>query len=132
MRLTEAVYARLAAHSGVVALVGDRVYPDKLPQPPTFPAIAYTRVSQRGRFTDDGPCGPDAARIQIDCYASDRDGSHVLGDAVADALNGWGEGNVQKSERGEEQDLIDPQVGTVNEADAYRVSVDYLVEGSED
>lgn len=41
-----AVYARATAHAGLAALVGTRVYPSNLPQSPTLPAVAYTRISR--------------------------------------------------------------------------------------
>jgi hypothetical protein len=125
----------------VVALVGDRIYPSVLPQPPTFPAIAYTRVYQDEQFTDDGPSGLRAVRVQIDCYAVSTettpgaDGVRDLADAVRDALNGWrdlGVG-VQKSQLvpAAEVDEHEPEVGSEGEGESYRVRMDFLVEGAE-
>jgi hypothetical protein len=136
MRLHEAVYARLTTEATVSALVGTRVYPLVLPQPPTFPAIAYTRMPRTEQFTDDGPSGLVDCRIQLDCYAATYDGAVVLGDAVRGALNGWKDAGsgVQKSQQvpQTEGDLREPVGDSEGGAESFRVTMDILVSGSED
>jgi len=132
MRLTEQVVARLRVDAAVSALVGMRIYPAVLPQPPTFPAIAYTRISQREAFSADGAEGLLATRTQLDCYALTYDGARLLGDAVRAALNGYVGGVIQKSQQDSEEDVYEPQVGSVDEGQSHRVTMDFLVEGSED
>jgi hypothetical protein len=39
------LYQRLTGFAGLTALVATRVYPQKLPQEPTYPAVTYLTVS---------------------------------------------------------------------------------------
>jgi hypothetical protein len=84
-----AVRARLIADPAVYALVGTRIYPDILPQPPTFPAIVYFRASaaQEG-LTQDRSVGPTLPRIQIDSWAESRSKTDQLYEAVKSCLHG--------------------------------------------
>ncbi len=85
----------LLGDATVAALVGTRVYPVRLPQGGTFPAITYQRVSQVpvGRPTS-GPPSVVAARVQFDVWSLNRDGvdgyaaARALADAVRQRLDG--------------------------------------------
>lgn len=83
MRLDEFVWAALTGDATVAGLVVARVYPRKLPQSPTLPAITYTIIDDvateaNTELTD--------ARIQLDCWSSTYAGSRVLATAVKRAL----------------------------------------------
>ena len=41
MNLEDALYNHLSAHTGLAALVGDRIYPDDLPLQPVYPAVVF-------------------------------------------------------------------------------------------
>lgn len=130
MRLTDAVFLRLTTDPRTQPLLGDRVYPDILPQPPTFPAGAYTRVSQGRPLAADGATGMVEVHIQLDLYAADRDAVRAVADAACAALHGWQDYtfgvHLAEQVEGSERDLYDDEV------QAYRVTADYLVHGTED
>lgn len=87
MGIHEALYARLKAVSGVTDLVGDRIYPDQAPEPPTAPFIVFeidddtapahamsTDASLRRAFT------------RLYCFAVTGDAARALATAVIAAL----------------------------------------------
>ena len=54
-----------------IALIGTRVYPRKLPQDATFPALTYFEVSGDRWVTHQGEDGVSEGRYQISCWAKD-------------------------------------------------------------
>jgi len=88
-----AIYSLLTTGSPnpVAALVGDRVYPLVLPQPPTLPAIRYQRISTpRAQYrTLDGLANYASPRIQIDCWDTTPDGVLAVARAVYELLDGF-------------------------------------------
>ena len=72
-----------------IALVAQRVYPRKLPQNPTLPALTYFEVSGNRWRSPQGPSGARQGRYQISCWAEQRaDTGDKYGDAktVADEV----------------------------------------------
>ena len=67
--IEEAVYSRLTATGAVTALVGSgsaaRIYPNKIPQEATLPAVAYQRVSTRRVKAHAAPTGLARVRVQV-------------------------------------------------------------------
>lgn len=83
-----ALYSLLTTTAEISAIVGTRVYPVKLPQKPTAPAITYQRIySARVRSTS-GPSGLTRTRIQIDYWATTWEGAKALADTVREAIDG--------------------------------------------
>lgn len=79
----------LVADPAITALVVGRIYPLKLPQDPTLPAIAYMRVSGfRGRVQD-GPAGYARPTFQIDCWADSYLEAKNVADAVRQRLQAY-------------------------------------------
>lgn len=67
--LEEGVFARLSASTGVTSIVGSRIYPEELPQNPTYPALTYQRISGRSGFHQTGLSGMGEGRIQVTCWS---------------------------------------------------------------
>lgn len=59
---------RIAADSGVQALVGTRVYQLKLPQRPTLPAIRVQLIDEPESYHLRGDVDLTRARVQVDAY----------------------------------------------------------------
>ena len=82
--IEEAVYSRLTTTAAVTAIVGagsaSRIYPNKIPQEATLPAVAYQRVSTRRVKAHAAPTGLALVRVQVTCVA--RTYSEVKGLAV--------------------------------------------------
>ena len=73
-----------AALSG---LVGGRVYPDVAPQSAALPRIVYQQVGGLAVDHQEGkPADLENARMQIVCWAADRDTASALAKQVEDAL----------------------------------------------
>jgi len=67
------VYAALAAHSGVTALVGDRISPMKSLDAGDLPCITYAIVGCRPEQTHTGQVNMQDPLVQIDCWAGIND-----------------------------------------------------------
>jgi len=82
MNIKQALFAHLKN------LVNGRMYPGRLPQEPTYPAITYRRISDAGLMAHDGPGDLNTARFQFDCH-----GTHAQAEdtatAIKQALNGF-------------------------------------------
>lgn len=94
MKAEKVIKYRLGSFAGVTALVGaggaGRVYPNALPQEPTYPAIVYKRFSSRrlqGTHSDPGVC---LATVQIICLARSTDDVLALTEQVRLALERYG------------------------------------------
>lgn len=79
----EAVRARLAADSGVAALVAERIYIDEAPTKALLPLIVY---GVRLQEESDGSAPMSPASIEVHCYAATEDDVKGLADAADAAL----------------------------------------------
>lgn len=92
MSLESAIFDYLTADAGVGALVLDRVYPVRLPEKSTLPAIVYHKVSASRLYTYDtyGTSDPFVqARVQFDCWGRTALEAIDVGTAVLVALSGY-------------------------------------------
>lgn len=96
MTVEEVVTARVAALAAVVSLAGSRVYLDKLPQSPTFPAVRVQLIDGLAGYHLRGPDGVSKARVQVDAYAHEDSGAdpYAAVMALTDAINGDGFGTA--------------------------------------
>lgn len=83
MRLDEFLLEALTENATVAGLVGTRVYPHKLPQSPTLPAVTYRIISQP---PTEANTELFEARIQLDCWGGTYAASAALAVAVPKAL----------------------------------------------
>jgi len=94
MKAEKVIKYRLSNYAGVTALVGtgssNRVYPNALPQDPTYPAIVFKRIASRrlqGAHQDPGVC---YATMQVICLARSADDALALTEQVRLALERYG------------------------------------------
>lgn len=90
MRLDEFLFAALTADATVGGLVVARVYPQKMPQSPTLPAITYQIVS---RVPTEANTELFECRVQIDCWAATYAGASALAIAALKALRFYRRGD---------------------------------------
>lgn len=83
-----ALRAKLATDGTVPGLVSARIYPHRLPQGATLPAVVYHRVGGADEAGLDGLHGICHQRLQIDCYAATRLVADQVATAVRDAIAG--------------------------------------------
>lgn len=94
MTVEEAVLARLQDVSAVTAIVGDRIYLDKLPQSPTYPAVRVLMVDDPKGQHLRGTLGTTRGRVQVDAYVSEEHSAAPYVDiaALTEAIEGDGNG----------------------------------------
>jgi hypothetical protein len=86
-----ALRAHLVASAVVAGLAGPRIYPSRLPQKPTLPAVVYNVVSPGKLHSHDGGLNSKLARprIQVDVWAVTYDEAQTLMEAIETALGGY-------------------------------------------
>ena len=89
--IATAVRTVLANDAAVAAVVGTRLYPDRIPQKlvdttTTYPCIRLQLVDERSDVHLTGMSRLAAATIQVDCYSLSRSTSTALGEKVRLAL----------------------------------------------
>jgi hypothetical protein len=95
MTVEEAIRARILMLSAVTAVVGTRVWLDKLPQSPIYPCARVQLIDDPASYHLRGPDGTTRARVQVDAYAKEGAGGDPYGQvtALAAAINGNGLGD---------------------------------------
>ena len=133
-----AVAERLSDVNAVTAIVSTRIYSERLPQKPTYPAVLVRLVDEprdahlRGGIRD-------KARVQVDAYVAEGNGTDakqtcdeladaIHGDDAGSGLSGWA-GSIG-SPAFQVQGIIPIARGSDYESDElhlYRVWQDYQV-----
>jgi hypothetical protein len=136
MRIEVALRSILLADAGVAAIVGTRIYRNKLPQNVTYPAIRYQLISTpwgEYRTVDGAAVDYAKPRFQIDCWATAADGELALADAVFAALEGYhgtfgspAEIRIDPIEIEDEGGDVEEGIGPAG-ADVYRQRLDAFV-----
>lgn len=117
---------RLINDATLAALVGSRVYPVRLPQAPTLPAVTYQRASTRFVGSHGGTDGLGVVRYQLTAFADTYEEASAVAEAVRLAIEGWsdpsgGVDRVQAAIPTNQVDLIDP------ETDRYMIPLDVMI-----
>jgi len=89
MTITEALRTHLLGDAAIAALVGARIYPLRLPQKVTMPAIVLSLISDPRPGHLRGVAGMARARYQVDAWAQTYDGATQLGGLCRQRLNGF-------------------------------------------
>lgn len=88
MRIEASLAQYLTEHPGMSTVVGDRIYPRRLPQEPELPAITYSLISNVRR-RDLADVAYYQARVQFSCWGSAYGDTKRMADALADAMEGF-------------------------------------------
>lgn len=112
----------LKAH---IATVTQRVYPLRLPDSPTLPALTYGKVSAAPEYAHDGPAGLTSERWQFSCWALTYAAARAIANEVKTHLSGYS-GDMGALEIGSifvanEIDLYDPEPAI------YHIAVDCII-----
>jgi hypothetical protein len=89
--IEEGLYAALTGNARVAGLVGERVYPEVIPQEAALPAMAYQRVSGPRPVGHGGGLGMGEARIQLTITAETYREAKAAAAAVRDLFPFVGE-----------------------------------------
>ena len=122
------LFTYLSNHASIVALVGDRIYPNLAPKDTPLPYLVYFKVSAARNYTHNGFANLQRVRMQVSCF-SDRyltEGANVgaksLAQTLISVIEAWtGASGIQSSLVEDEKDLIDP------DTKYYHVAVDFFV-----
>lgn len=111
----ELVVATLNAAPAVTALVGDRIFPDEIPQERSLPAIVYRRAATDPRFTLNDTLAATRALMRLSCWSTSRLQAETIGDAaiaalVAQKIMPVGRDGFSDPETGEEAALLEVEV----------------------
>lgn len=140
VEIYRALRAFLLADATIAAAVVTRIYPQKLPQGVTYPAITILRVSAIRANVLNGPASLARPRYQIDCWMWEKSSTtaytdaQALGGAVRSRLEGYSgvmtdpatsppTGYKTGVTFDDERDLFDPDVN----GGFFRHSADYLI-----
>jgi hypothetical protein len=128
--------AHVIADAAVMAMVGDRMFPVKLPQNVLYPALSYNQVSGVRTYDLCGPTGRVRPRITInswaETYADARDLAHAVRKAIegfTGTMGGSPGTPIANVTLDNEVDLDEPEAGLVG---VFRVMQDYLLSYEED
>jgi len=66
----------------LTAIQSDRVYPGKLPNTLTLPAMVYKNVTNVPNYSHDGDSGLDEMVYQLDCWANGPREAKLLAEAL--------------------------------------------------
>lgn len=87
--IEDALYTYLMAQTAIRNIIGTRLYPDKLPQDPTLPALVYNNVGSSPMVQHSGPAKLESTRFQFDAFARTSRDARLLIDAVRLALESY-------------------------------------------
>ena len=96
MTLEEAIFDFMSTNAGIIAVVDDRIFPKRLPQNPTLPAIVFQVVSSVPNYTMDQAGDPPVAgetftkkRVQFDLWTETYEGLLPVRDALFAGISGF-------------------------------------------
>lgn len=128
----------LQSQPAITALIGSgvntRLFPNRLPQNPTFPAIVYQVISAPRDYTQDGRDGVVRFRVQCNLYGATYTESKAIRDALEATLSGLHNqsfGSPQVKVKGvfltNERDTYEQALDSTPLGGPYRKSVDLMV-----
>ena len=89
MTIEEALDTYLQSNTDLTELIGTRLYPKKLPQKPTLPAVVYHRISGPREHSMDGSSGLAHPRFQFDMYGRTYAAAKDVSDKMRLALDAF-------------------------------------------
>ncbi len=126
MTIEQAILTALLADAGLIAVVGERIYPVLAPQDVVKPYIVFSKISAPRDHTHDGGSGLVNARFQFSCFATTYQVAKQVAGLIQAVLQGYsgtlgGAGGVVVNGcfYEDETDLYEP------DSALFHVAVDY-------
>lgn len=127
--IEQQLYTQLTTFPGLAALIGDRVYPQQLPQGVQLDAITYTNISLAPvQDRDSRAATYSRDRYQIDGWSASFDGAVALRRQIVLAMGAW---RVTSAPRVDVALLAGGRGDLEAEAGRYRVTLDYMISHEE-
>jgi len=121
--LENKIYQHLSTVSGVSTHIAARIYPLKLPQNPTIPAITYQRIDTRRFYTLNGDNGAgEIPRMQIDIWSTSYEQGRSIATAIKTAMDS---ATAFLTSDYNQTDLYEPDL------QLYRIQCDYVIANNE-
>lgn len=89
MSVEAAVFDALMGTPEVTAYLGDRLYPDQIPESSEFPCGTFEQANFEGVECFDGPADFDSMDLDFVCYGRSKAEARGLARAIRDALRGY-------------------------------------------
>ncbi len=105
MSAESTLYGYLSGHAALVALVGDRIYPDVMPEGTAFPAIVFARTGTEPTYSLAGALMCEDVSFVVGVWGTTRDSADDVADAIVAALHANGERMTAR------EPAFDPEVG---------------------
>lgn len=107
----KAIYSLLTNDANVSGLVSTRVFPIRIPQGASMPAITYEQETGPREHTLDGPVGMVPASFAINCWSTTYAQARMLADYTRICLDGYagttGSQKIHVAMLGNESDLFE-------------------------
>jgi len=87
--IEDAIYSKMSGFAGLSALVGNRIYPMHLPQKPTYPCVAYRRVSSKPVNLLSNDSDIMTAVFDIASFSKSADSCYSVADQIRLCLQRW-------------------------------------------
>jgi len=123
MAFEEGLRTLVLSNGSVAGLIGTRLYPNKLPQSPTYPAVVYERVGSSAVRRLGGGANRIRPRIRFHCWAETYGAAKNTAEALRDLLDGYrgAAGAFQIDDSTFETDIDDYD----DDAKVHRVIIDF-------
>lgn len=89
MTIEQALFTHITTDSTIAALMGLRLYPNKIPQGQPLPAAQYTQQAGKREHTMQGPAGMVDSEYTIICYGTTYAAAKELAEAVRKRMDGF-------------------------------------------
>ena len=85
----DTLFTYLSGHAGLSALVGDKIYPDQVPQKVEAPYVCFYEIYREKIYSHQGYSNSGIYSIQITCSASTKIEARAIADQIAAAMEAW-------------------------------------------
>jgi len=123
VRFVDVLYSYLSAYAGLVALVGDAIHPNVVPQDTPPPYVAMDETNRNKIYTHGGYCGSSIFTYQLSSYAVTKDAVELIAQQIANAMAAWRASSVNI---GFAIEIAESDAYEV-EPDLYRIDLDYRI-----
>ena len=119
------IYSRLSTDGAILAYVGNKIYPDIVPQNVQYPFVVYTITNSIPVDYKDGQSNLEEISLQVDVYTQNYDDTQDLANLIRNRLDRF-VGTVEGVEvQSIKYTASDSQVYNA-ELSVYWMSVDFL------
>lgn len=89
MSFEDDLYTHLSGFTGLTDLIGQKIYPDHVPQTAEVPYLSYFEVYREKNYVFSGYNGTSIISIQISAFADTKNQARLVADQVPLAMAAW-------------------------------------------